>query len=104
MVTASWLVTMDLPTPPLPDTMPNTLPMWLWMLGSFKKDWGFCRSPQLSPQEEQSWVHSLMVRTPLYSYFCRLQIVFGICQLQQPYLIPVQGRSSTSESAPADHF
>lgn len=27
MVTASWLVTMDLPTPPLPETTPNTLPM-----------------------------------------------------------------------------
>ena len=26
MATASWLVTMDLPTPPLPDTTPNTLP------------------------------------------------------------------------------
>ena len=62
MVTASWLVTMDLPTPPLPDTMPNTLPMWASGWCSFSRDWGSCRSLQLSPQVEQSWVHSLIIR------------------------------------------
>ena len=53
-------MTIDLPTPPLPDTTPNTLPMCASAWGFFKKDWGLVRSPQLSPQVEQLWVHSLM--------------------------------------------
>jgi hypothetical protein len=40
--------------------MPNTLPMCASAWGFFKKDWGLVRSPQLSPQVEQLWVHSLM--------------------------------------------
>jgi hypothetical protein len=51
---------MDLPTPPLPDTTPNTLPMWLSGCGALRKDCGVARSAQLSPQVEQLWVHSLI--------------------------------------------
>jgi len=60
MVTASWLVTMDLPTPPLPETTPNTLPMRLSGWGALRRDCGAVRSAQLSPQVEQLWVHSLI--------------------------------------------
>jgi hypothetical protein len=33
-------------------------------LCSFKKDWGWVRSPQLSPQVLQSWVHSDIAFSP----------------------------------------
>ena len=55
MVTASWAVTMLLPTPPLPLTTPMTWRITEWGLQGSCRSWGW---PQLWPQEEQSWVHS----------------------------------------------
>ena len=72
MSTASWLVTMLLPTPPLPETTPKTFPTRAAGLCSFRKDWGWVRSAQLSPQVLQSWVHSDIVKTsPLLRYDMR---------------------------------
>ena len=59
--TASWLVTMLLPTPPLPDTIPYT---WRTVASgwcSLSSDWGDVREAQLSPQVEQLWVQFSMV-------------------------------------------
>ena len=51
------LVTMDFPTPPLPDTTPMTFLMQLSSWGFSKKLWGACfLSPQLWLQDPQSWV------------------------------------------------
>ena len=92
MVTAIWLVTMDLPTPPLPDTMPNTLPTWLSGWACLSRDCGSSRSPQLSPQVEQSWVHSLISKLLLpyqnLSSHGKWSILKGIlyllCAVRQP--------------------
>ena len=62
-VTASRLVTSDLPTPPLPLTMPMVLFTLLFGFSFSIKSAGFwLRLGQFSPQEEQSWVQfSLMM-------------------------------------------
>ena len=60
MAAARVQVTVDLPTPPLPLTTAITFLMWDSSWGCFLRSMGAWRSPQLSPQEEQSWVQSLM--------------------------------------------
>ena len=65
---AKRLVTSDLPTPPLPLTTAMTFPMWDRPLAGARKSWGAVRSPQLSPQEEQSCVQSDMIFVP--SFLC----------------------------------
>jgi hypothetical protein len=51
------LVTMDFPTPPLPDTTPMTRLMALSSWGFSRKLWGSCfLSPQFWLQDPQSWV------------------------------------------------
>ena len=57
MATAREEVTVLLPTPPLPLTTAITFPMWDRPLAGARKSWGVVRSEQLSPQEEQLWVH-----------------------------------------------
>ena len=61
MAAARVQVTADLPTPPLPLTTAITFLMWERALAGLRRSWGLVRSPQLSPQEEQSWVHSLIL-------------------------------------------
>ncbi len=62
MAAARVQATADLPTPPLPLATAITFLMWEWALAGLRRSWGWARSPQLSPQEEQSWVHSLMLQ------------------------------------------
>ena len=61
MAAAREQVTVDLPTPPLPLTTAMTLPTLESSLQGACRSMGAVRSPQLSPQEEQSWVHSDMI-------------------------------------------
>jgi len=68
MATAREEVTRLLPTPPLPLTTAMTFPMWDRPLAGARKSWGAVRSPQLSPQEEQSCVQSDIVFVP--SFLC----------------------------------
>ena len=60
MAAAREQVTVDLPTPPLPLTTAMTFLMWESSLAGARKSVGAVRSPQLAPQEEQSWLHSGM--------------------------------------------
>ena len=51
-----------------PLTTAMTFPMWDRPLAGARKSWGAVRSPQLSPQEEQSCVQSDMIFVP--SFLC----------------------------------
>ena len=64
MVTANWLVTMDLPTPPLPETTAMTFFTCEFLLGSASR-LSCLRSEQLSPQLEQLPLHPLIIKTLL---------------------------------------
>ena len=67
MVTASRDVTMDLPTPPLPDTTPITFLMLDSACGASWKSSGCCREAQLLLQVLQS-----CVQFSLMGWFLRL--------------------------------
>ena len=68
MAAAREQVTVDLPTPPLPLTTAMTLPTLDRPLTGSLRSMGAVRSPQLSPQVEQSWVHSDMICLPSFLY------------------------------------
>ena len=64
MAAARVQVTVDLPTPPLPLTTAMTFLISDRGFMGARKSMGAVRSPQDSPQEEQSWVHSDMAKSP----------------------------------------
>ena len=61
MAAAREQVTVDLPTPPLPLTTAITFLTLESSLTGLHRSCGPCRSAQLAPQVEQSWVHSLIL-------------------------------------------
>ena len=71
MAQAREEVTRLLPTPPFPLTTAMTFLTWESSWAGAWKLWGLVRSEQLSPQEEQLWVHSDMGRVPSFLYFSR---------------------------------
>ena len=63
MATASMEVTVDLPTPPLPETTAMILPTLDLALG-FSRRLSFLRSPQSEPQDSQFPLQELISLAP----------------------------------------